>query len=67
MMIEVRINGGSTAGEPRRLQRTRIAGLMASMEEQATGLSEQTTWMLAVRDTGDRAAFARLFDSTPLR
>lgn len=28
----------------------------------STGLSEQTRWMLAVRDTGDRAAFSRLFD-----
>ena len=25
-------------------------------------LSEQTRWMIAVRDTGDRAAYARLFD-----
>jgi len=25
-------------------------------------LSEQTRWMLAVRDNGDRKAFSRLFD-----
>lgn len=30
--------------------------------DEATALSEQTVWMLAVRDRGDRAAFARLFD-----
>ena len=29
--------------------------------DEAAGLSEQTVWMLAVRDTGDREAFARLF------
>ena len=61
-MIEVRISGGTTASQPHRLQRARIAGLIGDMQEQKTQLSEQTTWMLAVRDTGDRNAFARLFD-----
>ncbi len=48
--------------QPHRLHRTAIAGLMAAMQKQEPELSEQTLWMLAVRDRGDRAAFARLFD-----
>lgn len=39
------------------------AGLMERMEsDDPPPLSEQTRWMLAVRDADDRAAFARLFD-----
>jgi RNA polymerase sigma-70 factor (ECF subfamily) len=35
---------------------------MERTENESSGLSDQTRWMLAVRDAGDRAAFARLFD-----
>ena len=37
-------------------------GAIAERELDRADLSEQTRWMLAVRDTGDREAFARLFD-----
>lgn len=39
------------------------AGLMARMEPNAiAGPTEQTQWMLAVRDAADRQAFGKLFD-----
>lgn len=37
-------------------------GAIAERPLDRADLSEQTRWMLAVRDTGDREAFARLFD-----
>jgi RNA polymerase sigma-70 factor (ECF subfamily) len=37
-------------------------GAMAERQLDRADLSEQTVWMLAVRDTADREAFARLFD-----
>ncbi len=40
----------------------RDAGAIAEQHLDRADLSEQTRWMLAVRDTGDREAFARLFD-----
>lgn len=41
----------------------RIAGLMLRMErDQPAGPTDQTQWMLAVRDEDDREAFGRLFD-----
>jgi RNA polymerase sigma-70 factor (ECF subfamily) len=40
----------------------RDTGAIAEQHLDRADLSEQTRWMLAVRDTGDRAAFARLFD-----
>jgi RNA polymerase sigma-70 factor (ECF subfamily) len=46
-----------------RLRSAQIAGLMEDMEADGPPqISDQTRWMLAVRDSGDRAAFARLFD-----
>lgn len=48
--------------QPRRLRSPGIAGLMTRMEPMEPDLSEQTRWMLAVRETGDREAFGRLFD-----
>jgi RNA polymerase sigma-70 factor, ECF subfamily len=50
-------------GRSARLRLSGIAGLMGCMESNKPAeTSEQTRWMLAVRDVGDRAAFARLFD-----
>lgn len=44
------------------LRNAPIAEPIGAMESnEPSALSEQTTWMLAVRDGGDRAAFARLF------
>lgn len=48
--------------QPRSLRPGPFAGLMTRMETMEPELSEQTRWMLAVRETGDRDAFARLFD-----
>jgi RNA polymerase sigma-70 factor (ECF subfamily) len=40
-----------------------LEGMRTILSDPAeAGLSEQTRWMLAVRDTRDRAAFGRLFD-----
>jgi RNA polymerase sigma-70 factor (ECF subfamily) len=53
------------AMQSQRLRSTRFAGLMARMEgkgNKTADLSDQTRWMLAVRDAGDREAFAMLFD-----
>lgn len=51
------------AAPPRGLRSQPTAGLMARMEANAiAGLTEQTQWMLAVRDAADREAFGRLFD-----
>lgn len=48
---------------PGGLRSPKTAGLMARMEPNAAaGLSEQTQWMLAVRDAADREAFGKLFD-----
>ena len=54
-------------GYPARSALSRSAcGLRLSMRRMESNepddLSEQTRWMIAVRDTDDRAAFARLFD-----
>lgn len=46
-----------------RLRSAPNVALIGRMESnEPAELSEQTRWMLAVRDAGDRAAFARLFD-----
>jgi RNA polymerase sigma-70 factor (ECF subfamily) len=53
------------AMQSQRLRSARFAGLMARMEgkgNKTADLSDQTRWMLAVRDAGDREAFAMLFD-----
>lgn len=62
MMMDVRLAEG---WKPRsaRPGSAPVGGLLGCMDSNETaGLSDQTLWMLAVRDTGDRAAFARLFD-----
>ncbi len=46
-----------------RLRLAQITVLMGFMEaNKPAALSEQTVWMLAVRDDGDLGAYARLFD-----
>jgi RNA polymerase sigma-70 factor (ECF subfamily) len=47
---------------PLSLALSRDDGAIAEGHLDRADLSEQTRWMLAVRDTGDREAFARLFD-----
>jgi RNA polymerase sigma-70 factor (ECF subfamily) len=47
---------------PLSLALNRDDGAIAEGHLDRADLSEQTRWMLAVRDTGDREAFARLFD-----
>lgn len=49
--------------QSRRLRWTAFPGQTGGMEtREPVELSEQTVWMIAVRDAADRAAFARLFD-----
>jgi RNA polymerase sigma-70 factor (ECF subfamily) len=54
--------GFDSSAKPLTLALDRDAGAIAERQLDRADLSEQTRWMLAVRDTGDRAAFARLFD-----
>ncbi len=62
MMARARIIGRPVP-QYRRLRRAGFPGQTGGMEtREPNGLSEQTVWMLAVRDAGDREAFARLFD-----
>lgn len=52
---------GIPLGEPARRRFAKGKKKIVNTDQQ-TALSEQTVWMLAVRDRQDRAAFARLFD-----
>jgi RNA polymerase sigma-70 factor (ECF subfamily) len=54
--------GFDGSAKPLTLALDRDAGAIAERQLDRADLSEQTRWMLAVRDTGDREAFARLFD-----
>ena len=54
--------GFGGCAKPRSVVVDRNAGDIAERHLDRAELSEQTRWMLAVRDTGDRQAFAKLFD-----
>lgn len=47
---------------PTKAQRKASLERMSVTSDMATSLTEQTEWMLKVRDARDRAAFAKLFD-----
>lgn len=62
MLTSARIADRRTV-QSSRLRDVTIAPLMTAMDSnEPVEISEQTRWMLAVRDSGDRLAFERLFD-----
>lgn len=63
MMVHPCILRGPAVLQIQRLRWPQFPGLTGYMQTtEPAAPSEQTLWMLAVRDEGDRAAFARLFD-----
>lgn len=55
-------SNGPVPMHPTKAQRKASLERMSVTSDLATSLTEQTEWMLKVRDARDRAAFAKLFD-----